>query len=324
MRISALLITSIIVVGIPAVAFAQTPAFNPSNPAASGYNIVFEDDFTCLSTISLSPTNAPGYKWYTDNYIYGETTPSSVFSLAPEGGLIITPVDGLNMALASAALPYPSHTGGGTIYTSGTNGSAPTTSANAGFVGEVFNNGWYIEASMSFNGSLTKPFSAGKGWPSFWTLPIEKAGALGGDQWKGQATGYLHYIENDMFEMFSNVSASSVHDWYGIYNVTCSSYCNETNSNNTVSAPAFTSGVFHTFGQLWVPGSAANGDKGSITNYIDGKQTNSVSWVDTGVGTPPPKGAFTWSVIDSQHLYVIFGSTEGQALTIKYVKVWQN
>jgi hypothetical protein len=321
MRRSIFSITALVLFEFSIVTFAQANSFQPGNPAASGYKIVFEDNFTSLSTISLSPTNAPGFKWYTDNYVYGETTPSSVFAL--RGGLVITPVDGYNMAMASAALPYPSGTGGSTIHSSGANGATPTESTDPSFVGTVFNNGWYIEAKMSFDGSLTQPINAGRGWPAFWALPIEKSGALGGDHWPGQAVGYERYIEDDMFEMFPNVSASTVIDWYGILNQTCPSYCNVPNSNNSVSAPVFEPGVFHVFGQLWVPGSAANGYVGSITNYIDGVQTNTISWVDSESTTPPPTGTARWNVIDSQHFYITFGASVGQALTIKYVKVWQ-
>lgn len=323
MRALILLLASSCFLGVTGASIVYASSFNPWNPRASGYQIVFEDDFTSLSTISLTSTNAPGYKWYTDNYVYGETTPSSVFSLAPGGGLVITPVDGYNMALASAALPYPSGTGGGMIYSSGANGSAPSSSANSSFVGSVFNNGWYIQAEVAFNGSLTKPVSAGEGWPAFWALPIEKGGAIGGDQWPGQVAGYQHYIEDDMFEMFPNVSASTLIDWYGLYGQTCPSFCSIANSNNTVMAPSFQAGVLHTFSQLWIPGSSANGQIGSITNYIDGRQTNTVSWVDATGNTPPPSGAARWSVIDSQHLYIIFGASKGQPFTVKYVKVWQ-
>ena len=46
-------------------------AFSPNNPAASGYQLVFHDEFDSASTIDLNATGLPGFNWYRQQFFQG-------------------------------------------------------------------------------------------------------------------------------------------------------------------------------------------------------------------------------------------------------------
>ena len=95
-----------------------------------------------------------------------------------------------------------------------------------------------------------------------------------GDQWPGQRPGYEHFVEPAFFEYDLGQTKSyggAVHDWYGVYNSTCSNYCNYYNPNFARAVPSTTNfNTYHRYGLLWKPATAAA--KGSLTYYFDGVQ----------------------------------------------------
>ena len=78
-----------------------------------------------------------------------------------------------------------------------------------------------MEASIQFNPSGGASASS---WPAFWGLWIQhivNSGASGVSQWAGQASGYTHYAEADIMEVYERIElrqyAGTIHDWSGTY-----------------------------------------------------------------------------------------------------------
>jgi hypothetical protein len=207
-------------------------------------------------------------------------------------------------------------------------------------VGLAFGGGAYFEAILQFDPAKTaqgKP----KAWPSFWSLSIEHAAGLSGEQWPGQQTGYVHFIEPDFFEydVWSFAPRSyyggAIHDWYGIFRATCpgKAFCGVTNAGGggtaftnfkiqTTTATDFTKP--HKFGLLWVPATPTT--KGYAEYYFDGKATaDRVTW-DIYANQPPPPGLAPWTfgIVDRQHLVLIISTGINQPLTVASVSVWQS
>ena len=191
----------------PAEAVVSDTNFNPANPAGSGYNLVFDDEFSSLNTIDMQATGNNGYNWYITRFFGYPNLPASNLSIAPGGGLVIAPTTNAygNQQLTSA----------------GPNANSPY------YVGNVWTGGWYVEVSIKFDNTLVT--NAAHGWPSVWAMSIEHLDGDHGDAWPGQAANYNHFIENDLFEYLNTIYshsdvggyAATLHDWYGIYNVTC-------------------------------------------------------------------------------------------------------
>jgi hypothetical protein len=167
------------------------------------------------------------------------------------------------------------------------------------------------------------------GWPAFWSMAIEHLARPGvADQWPGQASGYVHFIEDDFFEYDTYAFAgarsygAALHDWYGIWNPT-TAYSNIFNQTNfVVQTRAGTDfNQFHTYAQLWVP--STNGQVGFVINYFDGSALSQVSWVWAGPGAPPPSGNSLFSIIDQDHLALCLGTGVGELMVFDWVRVWQ-
>ena len=290
----------LIVLFFPSVSKAD---FDPSNPSTSGYQIVFDEEFNSVSTIDVKDTRKPGHKWYTSHFFGAPTTPSSAYSATVEF-LTLTQHNSYNGSL----------------------GTAGPAKNKQGFVGQAWGGGAYFEASFKFDPAQV---NTAKGWPAFWSMAIEHLAQKGLDQWPGQPKGYVHFIEDDFFEYDTASSLSpytygaALHDWYGIYKKTCpEGFCGITNPNFKVSPPKGTDFTqIHSYSQLWVP--SVNGQKGFINNYFDGQLLNQVTWVTSGDGTPPPSGTFTYSILDKQHLAIMLGTGDQQAMRINRVRVWQ-
>jgi hypothetical protein len=56
-------------------------AFDPNNPGASGYTLVFNENFPNASSIDLSDTRAPGFNWYIHRFFTNDTMPAYGFSV---------------------------------------------------------------------------------------------------------------------------------------------------------------------------------------------------------------------------------------------------
>jgi hypothetical protein len=319
---------------------AAAGSFNPEDPGAAGYSIKFPSTGGAfdISKIDVNNTGAAGYDWYVTYFNNEHVTPAA--ALTVNGGVLTI---------------NPTACGTGMTIQSTTDGNHATT----GYEGSVFGGGWYIEASISFNAS--DPYDGcGDGWPAFVAYAIENQRYYYNGQptkqvahWPGQVADYSNEVENDMFEWQNqpNRYGATLHDWFGYLSAVsppCSGhagYCNDDNNSNSdinlaASGDAGTvnwgPSHFNTIGQLWVPGSAENGWKGSITNYFNGIERSTVTWVNQGNGSPSKltgtqfspnniasTGTFAFSVMDSMHYYPILQAGFGQALNAQWVRIWQ-
>ena len=313
--------------------------FDPTNPASSGYSLVFTDDFTNSQTIDLNATGNAGFNWYLTKFFGYGTEAASTIALTPDG-LVLTPSNdvGGNWNIATAA----------------------PASNTQGYVGNVFGGGAYFEAKIKFD-PTTVNFS--QGFPAFWGFSIEHAANMGADHPAGTPAGFQHFIEDDFFEfdIHDNNGVASptaygaaLHDWYGIFSSTCQEgyraglpgFCDVTNNgvgtnyNNFVSTNRNNATIdwtqWHIIGQLWVPGERQH-PLGYVQNFIDGQPA--YAYGGTGKFTPLSKTGWVdifavpymdpfnrptaFSVLDSDHLMIILGTGPGQPFTVGYVKVWQ-
>ena len=277
--------------------------FDPNNPAASGCQLVFHDEFDSASTIDLNASGLPGFNWYPQQF-FGRPPTSSNYIKVANGELTLSGMDATSFyTLASAA---------------------PSTNA-AGYVGRAWGGGAFIESRFHFDPALMNT----NGWPAFWSMAIEHMARPGiADQWPGQAAGYAHFIEDDFFEYDTYAFAgaqsygAALHDWYGIWNPTAG-YSNIFNQTNfVVHTPAGTDfNQFHTYAQLWVP--STNGQAAFVINYFDGSPLSQVNWVGAGPGTPPPSGSSLFSILDQDHLALCLGTGVGEPMVFDWVRVWQ-
>ena len=277
--------------------------FDPNDPAASGFQLVFHDEFDSASTIDLNASGLPGFNWYPQQF-WGRPATSSNYISVAGGELTLSGMDATSFyTLASAA---------------------PSTNAT-GYVGRAWGGGAFIESRFHFDPALMNT----NGWPAFWSMAIEHMAQPGvADQWPGQALGYAHFIEDDFFEYDTYAFAgarsygAALHDWYGIWNPT-TGYSNVFNQTNfVVQTPAGTDfNQFHTYAQLWAP--STNGQAGFVINYFDGTLLSQVNWVGSGPGTPPPSGNSLFSIIDQDHLALCLGTGVGEPMVFDWVRVWQ-
>jgi hypothetical protein len=290
--------------------------FATTNPAASGFTKIFDEQWTSAATIDTANTRAPGYNWYIERMLY--STVSNPADLSVSGGVLtITPSSrNGNWSIATAA--------------------ANTTKTGA--VGTVFgrdNHSYYFSAQLSFNAA---DVNTANGWPAFWAADLEQGlrGVSGYsvtyDQWPGQIAGYEHFIEDDFFEYLSasaggaNSYAASIHDWFGpsgkYSNVQNNSGGSSLFGNQIVKLSNTTDWtVFHTVSQLYVPGTAANGYLGYVVNYFDGIPQTKIMWRNSTY-SPPPSGLNVFNILDQRQIYLILGSGNGQALRVGPVQVW--
>jgi|GEM_PF-956862 len=289
--------------------------FDPNNPAGSGYQLVFYDEFNSPSTIDINGTGNPKFKWFTTPFFARPSSKKPSIIKVSNGILTLnsTKTSARNSNIATA-MPINNE---------------------QGWLGKVFGGGAYFEARISFDSITVK---TANGWPSFWSMAIEHMAQKGADQWTGLTPGYKHFIEDDFFE-YNTASfagphsySATMHDWFGIYNKTCSSgYCKINNhygskgrfNNAVIKTPIKTDWKqFHTIGQLWVPSNTKN-NMGYVQNYFDGKLMSTVSWVAAKSSLPSPTGDSMFSIIDKSHLVVILGTGVNQPLNIDWVHIWQ-
>jgi hypothetical protein len=217
--------------------------------------------------------------------------------------------------------------------TTGPNGELVTATAAhnaAGFVGTAFGGGAYVEAALKFDPADVARANS-KGWPSFWSLAIEGNVLPGANQWPGQAVGYAHDIEADVLEYLflpyggpANAYGGTLHDSYGIYNVTCSGWCDQTTNVNKRMAPVGTDFTqYHRYGFLWVP--ATPTIPGYARFYFDGQPMGPEQKWTQLTNQPPTPANQPWAfgVIDQRHLMLILGTGVGEPMTVQSVDVWQ-
>lgn len=282
----------------------------PSYAASVGYNTnTFSSRFDS-STVDRQRSGKPGFLWY----------PWQLFGRQTNVGAIQLNSDG-SVTLAGD--------------TTGPNGELTTAIPErhgSGLVGIAFGGGAYIESVFRFDPTDVARRNT-KGWPSFWALAAEASVLQGANQWPGQPAGFQHQIEADFFEYLllpyhapPNAYGASLHDWYGIRDVTCRGLCQQgmPPSVGKKLAPAnidFTR--YHRYGFLWVPATA--GKVGYARFYLDGQPVGADQQWTLFTGEPPPPTGEPWAfgILDQQHLVLILGTGVGEPMTVQSVNVWQ-
>jgi hypothetical protein len=292
-------------------AISEPPA-SPAPPAAAqvGYMIhTFSSTFT-TATVDTAVTGKPGFQWYNCD-IFGVHSDPAAVVINSDGSVTLNGDNtGCTGELVTAVQP----------------GSAP-------FVGHSFGGGAYIEAKLNWQplpGSATNAAF----WPAFWALPIEGNMAPYTNQWPGQPQGYAHEIEADFFEALpvdagTNSYGGGLHDWYGIYDVTCAPQqeCQVTMPYSTGqrTVPAGTHFTqYHRYGFLWVP--ATSTSMGYAQFFFDDVQVGyTYEWELLGEPPPPPTNQpWAFGILDQQHLFIILGTGQSQPMTVQSVDVWQS
>ena len=145
-------------------------------------------------------------------------------------------------------------------------------------------------------------------------------------------------VEVDILEallpraQYPNSYAETVHDWYGRYAKTCPKHFCKVSTpyrGNITNGPAGTDWrQWHKIAMRWVPATAAA--RGEITFYMDDRQVDSTVRWDRFANQSPPVpayvpggGSWAFSVIDRQHLVLIFGAGSKTPIRIRSVNVWQ-
>lgn len=323
--------------------------FDPANPAASGYSLVFSDTFTNSSTIDMADTGNAGFHWYRRQF-FGYPTEAAANIVTSSGHLVLAGNNHAGYEIATAA---------------------PNANTQ-GWIGNVFRGGAFFEASIAFDGPAVVA-GGYNGFPAFWSMAVEHMANKGASQVAGKPAGYENFTEDDFFEYSSSGDPShaytwGIHNWYQYastpactagYRAGANQYCDIVNLNaGTAYNNAFVhkpGGVtitwnpttFHTIGHLWVPGNAANSNLGYRQAFID----NLAAEAGAGTGAFAPLGKVGWthtlpinvdtlqnpglcsgtcggspqafSIQDEQGLVVILGSGPSQPYHINAVRIWQ-
>lgn len=287
----------------------------PSEVVAAGYLVhTFASTFDA-TTVDTAESKASGFDWYVWN-LFSQADASKVVLNGDHSVTLMGDPAGPNGEIVTAART------GATTY-----------------VGTAFGGGAYFEAVFKFD-PATVVAAGFKGWPSWWSLPLDHAIDGTGTWWNGDAgTGYDNHIEPDFFEYDiqgspPNRYGGTLHNWYGAYKSTCSpsSYCDwhTPSSVNLRTAPPGTDFTnYHAVGFLWVPATAAS--PGSATYFFDrvaiGATTTWTKWVDqpipVGVAPPSPQPPWAISWMDREHYLLVLGTGVGEPMTIQRVDVWQ-
>ena len=279
--------------------------FSPANPAATGYTLMFDDEFTTAKTVDVDNTGATGYNWYVGQFFNDPQTPSSMYSVSA-GVLTI--------------FNNPPETGM-TIHT-----TEPDSQNAIGFHGTVFSGGAgiYIEAKIALANVWAINNSS---WPSFWTEDLKLETNLN-DEMPGNPLDYEN-IEDDIMEYNpkwgnGNAYVSAIHDFSGTFAASGPSY-NQTNNNLALPVPVGTNySEWHRYGLLWVPASAANGWNGYRQAFFDGVAQAAVCWQGNQTATFPPVGSNIFSLKDQDQFDLIFGGCETglPSMRVNYVHVY--
>lgn len=272
----------------------------PADAIAFGMiNRKFFDDFTTSSTIDLADSRGPGFNWYVHNawphaaFPWVTASPTLSSSISVSGGVltIATDASGFGECLNTAV-----------------------TANNAqGYNGTVFSGGFYAEARISFDPTLSQTTFAS--WPAFWMTASQFL-----------TSNVSEFGEFDVFEAISDPMTDGVvsmgftlHDW---------------KVNNTRPVPiGSTTGQpsgFHTYGILWVP-AVYNGGTGLVEAFYDGKLISSpvttiTNYSSTSGAVPafvPVNPVGTFSIVDSQSFPIILGCGPNWPMSVDYVAVYQ-
>jgi Bacterial Ig domain len=299
----------------------------PPEASGVGYShLAFDDEFTTIATLDVNCTNVPGFNWYLEQWFSAPQSCTSPSNVTVGNGYLTVLNQGIESAVAT--LPSPPY-----------------------YVGNVFANGAYFEASLRFNPALGAGTTY---WPSFWSIAMEhiqdNKDGQAAEQWPGQVNGYAHFIEPDFFEACCGGSYvgipfyyASLIDWSGVFQgAPIYLYPYRTGNFGTPGNQFTPTGVlidwnsFHTYGCLWVPQNGAT--PGYIQYFFDHIPT-ARNYYTGPIGNPPLPGqngfsgswnpntsaqaAATFAIVDQQHLAMSLATAGGWPLQVEWVHVWQ-
>jgi hypothetical protein len=284
----------------------------PAQAVGAGYtNLTFRSTFD-RTTVDTNVTKDAGFKWYNWDLFGYRSDPNSI-QLNQDGTVTLL---------------------GDSTGSSGQLVSAVQAKNTKNYVGSSFGGGAYVEAQLKFDPLSVSTAPGTAIWPAFWALQMEGNIFPKASQWPGQPAGYVHSIEADFFEairnpvgMPANSYGASLHDWYGIYNITCGTgLCQvampyTTGMRVTPVGTDFTQ--YHRYGFLWVPATSTN--NGFARFYFDGVQVGPTQAWQAYINQPPPPTNQPWAfgIIDKQHLFLILSTGLHQQMTVREVDVWQ-
>lgn len=260
------------------------------------------------ATVDTGATYASGYQWYPWNF-FGDAPDTTGVSVG--AGTLTLTADGTNENNVVSAAQI---------------NTAPY------FVGTAFGGGGYFETVITFN---PNGMANAQIWPAVWAMSLEhlfQQSPAGGnfEQWIGQTAGYVHFFEVDTFEFDRGNTTqygSTLHDWYGIFQTTCSpsNYCATSSSfgAGTVTPPVGTDFTMpHKIGWKWI--AATSTTSGSHSFYFDDVLVaGPFTYTQFTQQSPPPTGQpWLFGVGDIQHLVMILGGGLN-AFNILRVNVWQ-
>jgi hypothetical protein len=264
------------------------PGVHIPEPAASaGFDrLTFCDDFDSLSTIDVSGTGAPGFKWYTKlPFSPGRTLPSA-YSIS-------------DSVLTVTSTGYTANWG-------------LTTRDPVTGNGHAFNFG-YFEARIKFDPSLS-PNS--KGWPSFWSL----------DAYHTEYNNDTTWAELDFFEAYTGGYASYSGEYLGTLHQEFPHRPGYENVPGDwyVPKPAVDWNSWNIIGCLWQQGQVTwylNGKSVIHQSYSADGLPKPPPAPFHNLPTPDFTGAY--KVLDGDLMQLIVGSSPGWPLQVDYVRVWQ-
>ncbi len=197
---------------IGTIAFGQSPS---PPPQASGYRLVFQDNFRSLD---ISPDETGNHTWY-PNMFWVHTRP---------------PVENISVSSAGLSLTWR-----------GTQGSPDTTIATSSPTGRYFH-GWrygYFEVRMKW-----QPVPGA--WPALWMDPVESA--QGADVYNGHHdSGEVDIFEGQGDH--PSTYYGTIHHWNGDKQI--ESNGSDYPPRNTFKLPSENDfSQYHKYGLLWEPG----------------------------------------------------------------------
>ncbi len=276
---------------------------DPKKPAASGFKLLWADEFDDINTIDVKTTKGDGYKWYTHRfYGFPKTTPN-MYSM--KGGVL---------TLTDCPTPY-----------SETLATAAPFDNKEGFVGTVFRANAPLYFESRFRIHNWEKTGSTKCSVSFWSGDM--AMHVGVNKQMRGHPDYDEMVENDFVEMANT--------WGDDGKMSCGfgDWCDAGSIGDAcMMCPpvGYDYGQYHTYGCLVVPATAENGWNGYRTVYLDGLPMHSTCWLGNQIyhGVFPETfesfASYALGVIDRAWEAVIIGTTQSgvSPTDYDYVRVY--
>lgn len=300
-----------------------TSGFDPNNPKASGYILVFDSEFNDMGDVDTSCpsppsdtgcTNPPGRNWYLNNWSFPNTA--------------TTPGTDINFV----APPFPSkkttvlhihalqRTGNWAMSSMGISAGASHGPASwqQGWNGRLFTGGWYMEARFSTewqtcvgtppnciaNGTVVAAPGSSNGHVSIWATASDRF-ILSVNRWAEDDNmdgnyGGSFYLTTllDWASPGGSTGATNGNGCIGSFNLVNITAC--------VGLPVgyVDRTSVHTYGQLWVPATATV--QGYLQQFVDGIPSGTFRWNQySGLAA---SGDNIASIIDQDHMQMNIGN----------------